>query len=415
MARTITAKAHPRRDLPVYSSLPSGWQRDAFIHLVERVAPYLGVGRAAAHTWTRLAAMTRPADWIEHDREPSVYAAASELAKMLALSEARLRAHTARLERAGLIERRTAANGSRSRHAGTGLFFSGVIDRFSELLALDAQLTTGRHEAIYLRGQRSTHWRCLRLALEQLRDIASHDARVQAIAVAWAAWPRADRLHAMTLDALAAHEREADTLTRAALDLLETLKKSADRPLENERSHLQDTSEDFSLSCNARTGDKRTAAESALGQPFRLPLVSSRPDAEDGRETGTNNARGEWLIKLGPDRLFRLASPEMQFYLSGRADPERLRFHDLIWTAERRVLDLGIHLSAWSDACTAMGEERATLAVLVLDARRTDPQAPIFSAGGYLRGMTRAWQQGRLNLMGSLIGLSERRRREQAP
>ncbi|MBM3604796.1 replication initiation protein RepC [Paracoccus acridae] len=414
MARTFTAKAHSRRDLPVYPSLPSGWQRDAFIHLVERIAPHLGVGRAAAHTWTRLAAMTRPAEWIEPDREPSVYAAASELAKMLALSEARLRAHTARLEQAGLLERRTAANGSRSRHAGTGLFFSGVINRFSDLLALDAQLTTARREAIYLRGQRSTHWRCLRRALEQLRNVASQDARVQAMEDAWAAWPGADRLHAMTLDALAAHEREADALTRAALDLLETLQKSTDRPLENERSPLQDTSEDFSLSCDARTEGRGSAVEVVFGQPSRQPTVSSRQDAEDGCKGGPNAARSEWLTKVGPERLFRLASPEMQFYLSGRADPERLRFHDFVWTAERRVLELGIHPSAWSDAFKAMGVDGATVAMLILDARRDDPVAPIISPGGYLRGMTRAWLQGHLNMMGSLIGLSERRRREEA-
>ena len=316
---------------------------------------------------------------------------------------------------AGLLERRTAANGSRSRHAGTGLFFSGVIDRFSDLLALDAQLTTARREAIYLRGQRSTHWRCLRRALEQLRNVASQDARVQAMEDAWAAWPGADRLHAMTLDALAAHEREADALTRAALDLLETLQKSTDRPLENERSPLQDTSEDFSLSCDARTEGRGSAVEVVFGQPSRQPTVSSRQDAEDGCKGGPNAARSEWLTKVGPERLFRLASPEMQFYLSGRADPERLRFHDFVWTAERRVLELGIHPSAWSDACTAMGVDGATVAMLILDARRHDPVAPIISPGGYLRGMTRAWLQGHLNMMGSLIGLSERRRREEAP
>ncbi len=32
-----------------------------------------------------------------------------------------------------------------------------------------------------------------------------------------------------------------------------------------------------------------------------------------------------------------------------------------------------------------------------------------------MRGMTRAFQQGQLNLMGSLIGLSERKRQDQAP
>ena len=32
---------------------------------------------------------------------------------------------------------------------------------------------------------------------------------------------------------------------------------------------------------------------------------------------------------------------------------------------------------------------------------------------GYLRGMTYAFQQGQLNIMGNLIGLSERKRQDQ--
>jgi replication initiation protein RepC len=39
----------------------------------------------------------------------------------------------------------------------------------------------------------------------------------------------------------------------------------------------------------------------------------------------------------------------------------------------------------------------------------------LVATGGYLRGMTRAFQQGQLNLMGSLIGLSERKRQDQTP
>ena len=37
------------------------------------------------------------------------------------------------------------------------------------------------------------------------------------------------------------------------------------------------------------------------------------------------------------------------------------------------------------------------------------------AAAGCLRGMTRAFQQGTLNLMGRLIGLSERKRPDSAP
>lgn len=398
--------AHARSPVRATPALPSGWQRDPFIHLVERVARHLGVGGAAIHTWARLAGMTRPCDWTAGGREPFVYAAASELAKILGLSAARLRAQTVQLERAGLLDRRTAANGSRSRHAGTGLYFSAAIARLPELIALDAQLSEERHQAMYLRGQRSTHRRCLREALDALCRIAPQDRRVLAIADAFALWPRADRLHAMTLHALAAHEAEADALTRAALDLLDFVAKPQDRPRKTERSLLQDTNQDLSLSCKLRSDRRQTRQTASAG--------AGQGAEKRGPGCGAT-VQSDFLTKLGPECLFRLASPEMQFYLSARAEPEQLRWHDLLWTVRRRVSELDIHPSAWSEACARMGEELATLAMLILDARRTDPRAPIFSAGGYLRGMTRAWQQGRLNLMGSLIGLSERRRREQAP
>ena len=42
----------------------------------------------------RLAALTRPSDWISEDRSPVIYAEAGEVAKMLGLSQPRLRAVT---------------------------------------------------------------------------------------------------------------------------------------------------------------------------------------------------------------------------------------------------------------------------------------------------------------------------------
>lgn len=408
------ARALSRRILPDQPALPQGWQRDPFLHLVERVAPQLGLGRATAHVWTRLAAMTRPGDWTAEDREPFVYAAASELAKILGLSEPRLRCHTAELERAGLIERRTAANGSRSMRSGTGLYFNGAIARFSELLDLDRHLTAMRHRAMHLRGQRSTHRRCLREALEQLHRIAPRHPRVQVIADAFEAWPRSDRLHAMSLEALIAHEAEADALCRSALDLLDNLQESSGQPLETERSHLQDTTQDPLVSCNASVVDQ-SAGKPAHANSFSPPPDGVGKNAEKQRDGEGGFVNSEFIAKIGPERLFHLASPDMQLYLSGRASPDRLRFHDFIWTAERRLPELGIHPSAWREACAQMGPDRATIAMLILDARRSHPDTPIFSAGGYLRGMIRAFQQGHLNLTGSLIGLTERQRQEPAP
>lgn len=415
MTSSLAARALSRRAAQTYPALPPGWQRDPFLHLVERVAPALGVGRAAVHTWARLAAMTRPSDWTAEDREPFVYAAASELAKILGLSEPRLRCHTAELVRAGLIDRRTAANGGRALHAGTGLYFSGIIARLSELMGLDQRLTAARHQAMYLRGQRSTHRRCLREALEALQQIAACDPRVRSIEEAFAAWPRADRLHSLTLDELARHEAEADALTRAALDLLEILSESDGQPLETERSYIQDTNQDLSVLCNTTVSHQRCAGKPAQDIPQASAPYGAEKSREKKCEGGSGPVKSEWIAKLGPERLFNLASPEMQLYLSGRGTPERLRFHDFIWSVERRLPELGIHPSAWAEACTRMGDDCAAIAVLILDARRAYSIISVIKPGGYLRGMTRAFQQGQLNLMGSLIGLSERKRQDQAP
>ena len=52
------------------------------------------------------------------------------------------------------------------------------------------------------------------------------------------------------------------------------------------------------------------------------------------------------------------------------------------------------------------------ICALITDARCSDPRARVLSPGGYMRGMVRACERGELNLVQSLIGLSERRRVE---
>jgi replication initiation protein RepC len=66
---------------------------------------------------------------------------------------------------------------------------------------------------------------------------------------------------------------------------------------------------------------------------------------------------------------------------------------------------LGISRSAWIDACHTLGRNDAAAAVAVIAARGDEISSP----GGYLRGMTGRARAGRLNLLGSLWGLAERR------
>lgn len=120
--------------------------------------------------------------------------------------------------------------------------------------------------------------------------------------------------------------------------------------------------------------------------------------------------KNEFHLKLGGAKIFELCSEDMQMYLSERmGDRLEPSVHDLDCAVQSMLPELGISSSAWADACQSMGRDLAAISVIIADANRDHPQLRVRNPGGYLRGMTRAYREGHLNVMGSLIGLSERR------
>ena len=113
---------------------------------------------------------------------------------------------------------------------------------------------------------------------------------------------------------------------------------------------------------------------------------------------------------LQPERLFELAGPDMQAYIREcQGDMQHLREFHFIDAACRIIHSLGINHDAWIKAVTTMGDHGAALCVLLIDANRNHPTAPIHNPGGALRAMTKRFRDGKLNLVGSLIGLARRK------
>lgn len=108
-----------------------------------------------------------------------------------------------------------------------------------------------------------------------------------------------------------------------------------------------------------------------------------------------------------PQQLFNLASRDFQTALRMRTS--RITTEAVIEAAHDMLAPLGINYSAWRAACGVMGRHGAALCVLVLDANRDHPQSPVRNPGGALRGMLRAHRGGKLNIVGSVIGLQRRR------
>ena len=77
----------------------------------------------------------------------------------------------------------------------------------------------------------------------------------------------------------------------------------------------------------------------------------------------------------------------------------------LVRAAVQMLRELGINDDAWNEAVTVMGQIRAAVSVLIIDANRSHPITPIHKPGGALRAFSRRDLSGQLNLDGSLIGL----------
>ena len=155
------------------------------------------------------------------------------------------------------------------------------------------------------------------------------------------------------------------------------------------------------------------------GKPVQDNPSAAPPNGSaDRREKNSGAARagvkGKFIDRLGPQRLFELASVEMQQdLLHHRSNPGELTLFDFICAAYDRFPHLGLRPRLWEEWAQLMSEEELMLCTLITDARRSDPETPVISPGGYMRGMVRACQLGTLNLTGSLIGLNERRLAEE--
>lgn len=386
--------------------------RADFMTLVQKIYRQLPhpLGRAALTTFKEMIMVTNKADWVTEGSEPCCFMSQTRLAEIHGHSPSRIRAHEDELIKAGLIEKRCAGNGSRAGYNGTGIYFNSGIERIEEFRQIKDQIDEEAKKAARLRGLRSTHKKHLKSALAELGDLlGADDPDVQRLTDDLASWPRADRLHSLNITILAAHELAADTACRDALNILSQLSNNHGQPHENERSYIQTTNPNpESVYCNASVSQMTSDKSDDTNLCKDTPSGVSRKEKEKC-DAEIEAHKSEFLQKLTPLRLYHLASPEMQMYLQARQDQlNRLTAHDFAHVAQSRLYELGIHPSAWVSAVKAMGEDVATMCVLILDANRDRPGLAVQNPGGYLRGMTRAAQSGKLNIIGSLIGLSER-------
>ena len=393
-----------------FPTLPQGHQRFSVEQLLIELAPMLGLRGGRLHALLYMMKQTAPAAWTDPSREPVFFAPQDQTAEALNKTARALRNDEAALHAAGLIEKRVKGNGSRSPFGGCGIVFSRLIAMVPDLMRLKEQLAADRKLRKELRNRRSTFVRyIIQYHRDASSDVLSHPRLIE-LYRAYEAWPTAARLATMPMDDLETHVEEAKTLCEDMGSIYKSCRDSSGKEEENFRCFIQENNQDsISVSCNANV-DKQSGGK----PPHAKDYCSGPSGPEDCLEkkggSGEVPSKAEIARLLNPERLFSLASADMQDAINTcRGTASRLHDIHMMDAAAMRICPLGINHDAWAKAIEAIGLDGATLCVFLIDANRDHPTSPIRNPGGALRAMTKRFNAGNLNIVGSLLGLARRK------
>ncbi|UWQ77477.1 replication initiation protein RepC [Leisingera sp. M658] len=392
-----------------YPALPQGWQRSHVEELLDDIAPAIGLGAKRLKALRHMMKRTRPSDWTSNATEPVYFGTQADTAYALGKTERALRNDEYILEAVhGLIEKRVKANGSRSFYGQCGIIFSRLIDLVPSLIELRERLMANHARMRELVQLRSTYLRHMKRQIEAASPELARSTDYWAVTETFSQWPHSSKLRSMGLDDLEAHVSDCRKLCGQIDSLIETCEDSSCQAEENFRSLLQENTKDSSVKCNAGI-HKRTS-----GKPSDTTLCDTGPAGpvnclESKHVVSPEVFKSRFLGTLSPQKLFDLASEDMKLHIQAHQGArDRVRMLDIIEAAQDLKPYLGINHSAWVAAAHAMGPEQAAVCVLIIDANRNHPTHPVRNPGGALRAMLKQFRREKLNLVGSLIGLSRR-------
>lgn len=393
-----------------YPTLPQGHQRFSVEQLLIELAPALGLRGGRLHALLYMMKQTAPADWTNPEREPVYFAPQDQTAEALNKTRRALYNDETALEGLGLIEKRVKGNGSRSPFGGCGIVFSRLIALVPDLLNLKEQLLADRRLRKELRNRRSTYVRHVMRNVRYATEPALAHPRLLNVIEVFDQWPTAANLATMPIEDLEGHVAEAQALCATLDSFFEQCPDSTAKPEENFPCFIQENNQDsISVSCNASEDER------SVGKPTHDKEYCSEPigpevclEHKNKVESEAHNQKMQRLLQ--PERLFDIASEDMQIQIQVcQGGAPNVRDLHIIDAATRIVGGLGINYDAWSKAVEFMGDHGAALCVLIIDANRNHPTTPVRNPGGALRAMTARHKAGKLNIVGSLIGLARRR------
>lgn len=425
-----------------FDGLPEGEDRYSVIRLLDRVGGEIGWNRTLVSHLSLLIGYTRPQDWTRGQR-PIVWLSRRETAHVLGLSTTQVGRNQAHLLDRKAIAFRDSANYRRFGYRdgdgriveAWGIDLSPAAALLPKLTVLSETLSRHREEWRRLKRRVSATRRRIRAALctaltnGSLADAAGDVIQDELHALA------ANERDAVTIEALHALLSDLERLEGRLRSVVEGTEYPAPAPADAPESVHEPIDETVGESDGESAKTVATATEyGCQGNRKGLPpydyntniLPKEAPVAGGSRKDGvveaaappepdpapaaggpslrapsdTEPAPRPPRPRISYDTLLAAVPPSIAALLPAGRRPS---WPELTDAAAVAAGSLGISPHAWGAACRALGRQTATIAVIVIAAKRAAGE--IDSPGGYLRAMTARGQKGELRLGASVHGL----------
>lgn len=421
-----------------FEGLPKGVTRFDLLKLVKHAGPFAGFSSKMIQLLEYYILFTRDCDWVANG-QPIVYQALSKTALHFGVSERQIQRLEKDLFMVGALTWNDSGNHRRYgvrdedgqiMHAfGVDLTPLAALREALEVKLIEKQ----RLDAAWMETKRQISWyrRQINGLISEAEDYPTLDKlrfeveqNYEGIAVSIRTYMSLNDLHTL----LQAHKDLHSTLLQAVqtaenrrLDAeiaAEQREPSAQGSVQitKETSSMDDTSDVHIYSTNQNQFDKSNLSSPKDKGAFRESVIEPPETKADHPAPGnTEGCKSEAEIaeeigKITMKQLLYAASDRFKAYLPqhGRSQD----FAEIVEAAHSILPVLGIHKSAWAEACGVLGRNGAAICVMIIDQKIQDPDNRVRNPGGYLREMTARAKRGELKLHRSVFGLLKRGERK---
>ncbi len=420
-----------------FEGLPQGVTRFDLLKLVKHAGPFAGFSSKMIQLLEYYILFTRDCDWGANG-QPIVYQALSKTALHFGVSERQIQRLEKDLFMMGALTWNDSGNHRRYgvrdedgqiMHAfGVDLTPLAALRETLEVKLIEKQ----RLDAAWMETKRQISWyrRQINSLISEAEDYPTLDKlrfemeqNYEGIAVSIRTYMSLNDLHTL----LQAHKNLHSTLLQAVqtaenrrLDAeiaAEQRETSAQARVQitKETSSMDDSSDVHIYSTNQNQFDKsklssqadKKASERSVVEPQELKTE----DAACGEDQQIHKAAeiAEEISNITIKQVLYAASERFKAHLPVRG---RQDFPEIVEAASSLLPALGIHKSAWAEACRVLGRNGAAICVLIIDQKLQDPHHRVRNPGGYLREMTARAKRGELKLHRSVFGLLKRGERK---